>query len=300
MTVGRSQAADDALRAIGAMLDRDEYPHVGTNGQVMPEPDLTLDHTGKGASRDARERTRGTEGSEARQGQGTSAGSSAQAAAEAFLVGNADLSERNRSDLGAAMMAYPSLRIRIAPPVAWLLTVNEPMAAMRLRAFMLTVVSLDPSVPLVGQKRTAAAWAWWDVGIRIGPRHTNYGDGSICSYEPEHRTWTGGDSLVTLLDLNSLWIARHLFLQRFGGWPGDQVLHTAEERLAEQRPGELCGCGSMRPYDECHRERDEALSAYDRFVEFRRRTPDPTRRIPEHVWHELHRLSRQRPAWECG
>lgn len=280
MKVGQSQGDDDTLRAIGALLDRDEYPHVGTNGQVMPEPDPTPELPGKGASDDASERKRGTNGSETRQGEGSSTGCSAEAPWEAFLLGHADLSDRNRSDLGAAMMAYPSLRIRIAPPVAWLLTINEPIATMPLRAFMLTTMSLDPTANLAGQNRTAAAWAWWDVGIRVGPRHTNYGDGSICSYEPAQRTWTSSDSLLKLLDLNSLWITRHLFLQQFGRWPGDQVLHTAHERLAEHRPSELCGCGSMSPYDECHREQDEGRPAYARLMEFQRRTPNPSRRIP--------------------
>jgi hypothetical protein len=39
---------------------------------------------------------------------------------------------------------------------------------------------------------------------------------------------------VELLDLQIVWIARHLYLRRFGRWPGRQVLHTAFERLREE------------------------------------------------------------------
>ena len=94
--------------------------------------------------------------------------------------------------MGAAIAAYPSLRIRIAPPVAWLLTINEPIVGLPDRAYMLTKMSLAPAE---GEGRSAASWAWWDVGIRIGARHTNYGDASICSFEPKHHTWTPNDSI---------------------------------------------------------------------------------------------------------
>ena len=61
------------------------------------------------------------------------------------------------------------------------------------------------------------SWAWWlPALIWIGPRHTNYHPlGSICSFEPEDRTWQRGQLLITLLDLQVLWIVRHIFLRRF-------------------------------------------------------------------------------------
>ena len=164
------------------------------------------------------------------------------------------------------------------------------------KAYLLTVMPLDPTALPHGSKKSVTSWAWWDVGIRVGPRHTNYGNGSVCSFEPDHRTWTSGDSIVALFDLNAVWIARHLFLRHFGRWPGDQVLHTAHERLSEHRRGELCGCGSLQLYEHCHRDADTKTSAYDRLQEFRCRVDDPGRQVPDRAWEELARLLRQPPA----
>lgn len=117
------------------------------------------------------------------------------------------------------------------------------------------------------------SWAWWlPALIWIGPRHTNYHPlGSICSFEPEDRTWQRGQLLITLLDLQVLWIVRHIFLRRFGRWPGRQVFHTSWERVLEQRPGELCGgCDSNHRYEECCHVIDKTVDPIERLFLFRR------------------------------
>lgn len=104
------------------------------------------------------------------------------------------------------------------------------------------------------------AWAFWkssDGHRWIGPRHTNFMDGSICAFSTEDRVWTVGGSLVSLLDLYSVWVARQLHLTEFGRWPGRQYGPHPFYRLVEFRPGELCGCGaSGRCYFDCCRPHD--------------------------------------------
>ncbi|HWG32844.1 MAG TPA: hypothetical protein VN650_01655 [Gemmatimonadaceae bacterium] len=71
------------------------------------------------------------------------------------------------------------------------------------------------------------------------------------------------DALVTFFDMFMVWIVRHCFLIEFGRWPGYQILHTAFERLEQQQPRELCGCGSSLTYAECHLAVDAALTEDD-------------------------------------
>jgi hypothetical protein len=128
------------------------------------------------------------------------------------------------------------------------------------------------------------AWGFWcegGAGVRwIGPRHTNYPDGSICAFDGEDRTWAFGDSLVTLADLYSVWAVRHLYLDHFGRWPGPQSSSHPYERLTEHRDDEHCSCGrSGRRYGECCQPADLQLNrcalAIDflGWIEFSERTP---------------------------
>ncbi len=111
--------------------------------------------------------------------------------------------------------------------------------------------------------QTVRAWAFWEVGVVgvqwIGPRHTNFPDGSICAYDPSAGVWQFGDSLVELLDLYTVWTLRHLHLETFGLWPGPQMAHLLYERVLEFQNGELCGCGSSGlTYAQCCKEADQA------------------------------------------
>jgi hypothetical protein len=178
-----------------------------------------------------------------------------------------------REDLAGAMREYKQLRLSFAPawpfdPALWLSGWVEPIAGLDDAFLLIRYPSMAPSWPV-------SAWAWWRNGIRIGPRHTNYGDGSICSYEPGDTagaSWARGMPLLRLLDFHSLWIARHLHLAMFRWWPGKQVLHTPHERLAEQQALELCGgCASGRQYDGCCRPKDELIPPAERVAEYRRR-----------------------------
>jgi hypothetical protein len=105
------------------------------------------------------------------------------------------------------------------------------------------------------------SWGFWGdplaAPVWIGPRHTNFPDGSICAFEPRDGTWIFGDSLVLLLDLYTVWTLRQLHLQVLGRWPGYQAVAHPYERILELREDEYCGCGRTdRLYGECCRDKD--------------------------------------------
>ena len=146
--------------------------------------------------------------------------------------------------------------------------------------------SLVTAYPL-DNRYNVMTWAWWGPGLFwIGPRHTNYPDGSVCSYEIRDGTWNRQMALTTLLDLHVVWVVRHIFMRWFGYWPGHQVFHTSYERLNEHRPGELCGgCDSGLRYEECCQKLDEendgvesvALSVIKLSSGIERKPPKPIR-----------------------
>jgi hypothetical protein len=140
-------------------------------------------------------------------------------------------------------------------------------------------------------------WAWWDCGIWVGPRHTNYGDGSICAFEPTDPTgiWRPGDPLLQLLHYWASWLGRHIYLTRLGRWPGPQSLHTAFERINEHRPHEMCGCGSGEQYAQCCHSKDVALPTAARQEEFSKFFPWPFRQPPK-TYQDCMRLAMQPPV----
>lgn len=130
----------------------------------------------------------------------------------------------------------------------WLLVKAGLLPGLREHALFLIGVSLANCV--------VRSWAFWGdpiwLPVWIGPRHTNFGDGSICAFEPEDGTWNFGDSLIELVDLYSVWALRHLHLRHTGRWPGPQSVHRPYERILEIRPDEQCGCATSRgTYERC-------------------------------------------------
>ncbi len=115
--------------------------------------------------------------------------------------------------------------------------------------------------------------------IWIGPRHTNYGHGSVCSFDTDN-VLQCENPLLRQIDLISCWIVRQIHLLHFDFWPGPQRLHTAHERMTEHQPGELCGCGELVPYELCHKPTDELMTPEQRLAEFKRQFPNPSRKPP--------------------
>ena len=117
------------------------------------------------------------------------------------------------------------------------------------------------------------SWAFWKTPISlprwIGPRHTNFSDGSICAFEPTDLTWRFGDPLVSLLDYYSVWAVRHLYLEVEGRWPGYQAVNHPYERILEFREDEHCGCNSSgKLYRDCCYERDRRFDQLKLAIDF--------------------------------
>jgi len=154
------------------------------------------------------------------------------------------------TSLPEARLAYPQLQIssvsgNAAHPDGFrLIAVIQPVADLTTTATIAMYWPIDPSADVM-------SWSWWADGIWIGPRHT-YPNGSICSFETHDRTWVRGKGPQPLFDLHALWVVRQMYLRAYGRWPGQQRIHTPIGRLLEQRPDELCGCGSTKRYGNCH------------------------------------------------
>lgn len=269
------------LAQVGDDLDHDIYPTVLAGGEVTPGSRATQlpSATRKEVKRNERQRSAGAPERARTQArawwQGPSAGASAarEAGTSAPLLSALTLGESFRPSAAGLVDAYPQIRFGGAGTRPQVQLVVEPIHGSGIRAGLVVVAPpIDGGLP--------SATAWWEVGIWIGPRHINYSDGYICAFEPSDGIPSGGNQLVTLLDLYSVWITRHLFLRVFGRWPGRQILHTAYERLAQHRPGELCGCGNSKLYDHCHRPLDLTVSAFDRVREFIARTGGARPRPP--------------------
>lgn len=165
------------------------------------------------------------------------------------------LQEKYEDELDALGGAYPNARIWHQTNGMWLLTNSTLVSGLSKTATFLT------AIPFYRQARPKS-WGFWTTPISskwIGPRHTNFPDGSICAFEPTDGTWNPGDSIINLLDIYSVWAVRHLHLEAFGRWPGFQSVPFAYERITEFRDDEFCGCGnSDKLYAECCKESDLA------------------------------------------
>lgn len=173
--------------------------------------------------------------------------------------------------------AYPTLRTFPDDDGMWLLARSSIISGLaRETTFLVALPYRSGAGP--------RAWAFWTASGRstwIGPRHTNFQDGSICAFSPEDGAWSDGGDLRTLLDLYSVWTLRHLHLEVFGRWPGRQYgLYGADPRVQayyrqkECEDDELCGCGSeTRRYAECCKPSDlqwnvlELMSLFIRQIE---------------------------------
>lgn len=160
--------------------------------------------------------------------------------------------------------AYPESRAWFQEEGMWLLTNSAVLSGLRKKATFLIAIPFDPLLRV-------RSWGFWTTAIGvcwIGPRHTNWPDGDICAYTPADGTWQPGRSLVTLLDLNTLWALRQLHFQEFGRWPGYHSAPHPYERITELRGDEFCGCeNSQLLYRNCCNAadlaHDRALIAID-------------------------------------
>ncbi len=184
--------------------------------------------------------------------------------------------------------AYPTARAFPDDDGMWLLARSSIISGLVRKATFLVAL---PYRQGLGPR----AWGFWTIGTEarwIGPRHTNFQDGSVCAFSPYEGAWSEGGDLRTLLDLYSVWALRHLHLEVLCRWPGKQYGLfgvdpgvQAYYRLIECKDDELCGCGSeTRRYSECCKLSDqqwnilELMGMFLRHVEggFQSRRPPPS------------------------
>jgi hypothetical protein len=263
------------LKDIGHQLDEDIFPRIKNGGIVTPGETAVPKSTWAEEKKDERQRPRRPEtrpwtGPAGGQRQTDRGGTRSTAPP----IVCADLQTQYEGELTAVHEAYPGTRVWHQEEGLWLLTESALLPGLWQKAVFLT------GIPFA-RTRTVRSWGFW-MGIPqryptwIGPRHTNFPDGSICAFEPSDGTWYLGNSLLVLLDLYTLWALRHLHLQVFQRWPGRQVAHHVHERLIELKPTECCGCGSNRPYSDCCQEKDlrsDRIKEAIRFFNFGQRTP---------------------------
>lgn len=164
-----------------------------------------------------------------------------------------------REALSTVGEAYPGARMWEQGEGFWLWAESTLLPGLHRAAVFLVGVSIA--------RRTVRSWAFWQMSMGaswIGPRHTNFPDGSICAYDARDLTWVFGQSLVNLLDIYSVWALRHLHLEVIGRWPGPQIATIPYEVVLEVGDTELCPCGTMRRYADCCKA---AFSARNRIAD---------------------------------
>lgn len=272
------------LGAIGDQMDANLFPSVLNGGLVKPSrPSASLQILGEEfynepaapAAPKASEGPRGqTAAWASATGASTAGGAGASGETSPFSLCPAD--DDLYSGLSVVEVAYPGVQIHRQEDGFWLWLDSRLLPGFGRKARF--VVAVLPRIEHI------AAWGFWNGGSLgaswIGPRHTNYPDGSICAFDAADGDWKYGDSLVTLLDLYTIWAIRHLHLEYLGRWPGPQASANPIERIAEFRNTEWCGCSTPRgTYGSCCKQQDlsgvtpRTILAFRVFREERERHP---------------------------
>lgn len=249
MTIG---IVETVLMDIGRQLDQGIFPRVKNGGIVTPSGFAVPSTLGEENNDEDQRRYTTTRPRQGFAGGEGPPGGSWQARQTTSLI-RAKRQTAYDNELDAVSRAYPGTKVWKQEGGLWLLTESSLLPGLRRAAIFLTGISYE--------QMTVRSWGFWNYSIIgaawIGPRHTNFPDGSICAFHPADHTWLIGDSIVELLDIYTVWALRHLHLEVFGRWPGPQAVSYAYERILEIREDEQCGCGrSSVRYRDCCRDMD--------------------------------------------
>jgi hypothetical protein len=243
-----------SLAAVGKCLSGDGHVRVLNGGVVVPStPIVSSSNLGVEKQDDRKATRRPTTGPRPRAPRWQGTPRRPWTASTAAPVVSRALQRRYEAELSAFGEFYPGTQLWHRPDGVWLLCRSRVLDGLPVYALFLVGVSYAwPAV---------RGWGFWahELGTPcwMGPRHTNFFDGSICAYEPTDGTWAFGQPIVQLLDLYSVWALRHLHLDVLGTWPGHHVAHYAIERVLEQRDNEYCGCGATtKLYGDCCKTKD--------------------------------------------
>lgn len=269
---------ENALHEIGRQLDHQIFPKVKNGGIVMPS-ELAVPSTLGEEKYDEDQRRSTTRPRKGPPGRERSAGRSWPPRQTAPLV-RADLQTHYEDELDAIHRAYPGTKVWQQEGTLWLLTESMLLPELRQAAIFLTGVFYTQAI--------VRSWGFWRrslVGLTwIGPRHTNFPDGSVCAFHPTDGTWLIGDPIVDLLDIYTLWALRHFHLEVFGRWPGPQAVFHPYERILELREDEHCGCGeSKKLYGTCCYKKDLARNRIADAINFILRASGGLRSPPSSI-----------------
>lgn len=272
----------ELLAEIGRQLDQHLFPRVMNGGVVVPsDVDVLSSTLGKENERVFKSATRrSAAGSWPRAAgwQRSSSRSWTPSASAPFLGAAAE--ESREAKLGEVRQAYPGALTQSDDYGYWLFVPSAVLDGLQRHVMFAIAVASAWSI--------VRSWAFWMHPLAIpewiGPRHTNFFDGSICAFEPSDETWNYGDSLVSLVDLYTVWALRHLHLQVFGRWPGYQAVHHPIERILELRDDEYCGCGTTTSlYGQCCKAKDRSTSRVKDAVQFALSPRRPPRSLLDYV-----------------
>lgn len=261
------------LQRIGDGLDARQPVGVRDRGIVIlgPQP------TSPTVQEKSNEQQQGAGGPAARSRQGSTRRQRSSDRSRAPRAGSriVGLAGNYAGQLENVQRAYPGATLLPDDHGVWLLARSQVIDGLAREAIFLIALPETPAVEPRG-------WAFWEQDGQvewIGPRHTNFPDGSVCAYHPMlDKAWSPGGDLCTLLDLYSVWALRHLHLVVFDRWPGRQYAMPDElgqsdpyYRLTQFKEAELCSCGSNRRYGECCRPHDLKLPFLSILHAFKRR-----------------------------
>lgn len=286
------------LTEIGWILDSGGRAQATTGGVILPDSPIgCLESSGKENFNVRREEarsefdhdgaTKGASDKPGSAGKSRSAGkpratrrSSSPHTPAPFVEPSVSESGRRLSRL---FEAYPGAEIVDTAGSPWVFVPTRLFPESRPRAYFICELHNE-------RTRMPRAWAFWTDQSWIGPRHTNPPDGSICAFHLEDRTWVPGDSLATLFDLYSLWVAKQLHLKLIGWWPGEQVATGTIERIVEFQPDEWCGCALPKgKYRKCCLSSDLSSITIKDAVKFNlmeRRVPNKVLRLLDEALNE--------------
>lgn len=268
---------------LGLQLDRGLFPEVLDGGLVAPSATAVPPYLGVETQNVGTRPLPFTPGASASSSGAASAAPPSETTSRppgtTASVERSSIRARYEDELDSVQRAYPGTRIWHDEDGMWLLSQSSIVQGLNRAATFL--------VALVWSKPAVRGWGFWRdnvIALRwIGPRHTNFPDGSICAFDPADGTWVFGNSIVGLLDLYTVWALRHLHLEWFDRWPGPQAVFHPYERRLEFHPDEGCGCGSDKMYRTCCAPRDAARKIVPDFVSFALRFAGGLRVPPPHM-----------------
>ena len=287
--------AKGMLREFGRQLDGIVFPRVTDGGFVLPSEPCQRSSTVGTEKKDGASKQRRSEagqGTRTSRRQGSAGGARTSGETAPLVV--TGITDRYEQELHGVERAYPGAKSWRDEEGLWLITESALLHCLRRSALFLTGIS--------AQLNCVRSWGFWQNPVAlpswIGPRHTNFPDGSICAFEPSDQTWVIGNSIVELLDLYTVWALRHLYLEVFGRWPGPQAVRWPYERLLEFRVDEQCGCGApTKLYGECCLQKDLSRKRLPLAINFLAQTGGGHRRPPDAVVNFVRSGGRDAPRF---